>query len=732
MGCANTKIDNEENVARCRNRKRFMKQAVASRHALAAAHIAYIYSLKNIGAAFRQFADSDVKGCRSPIPSLLKTSSEPLPPPTPLFLRYPSPPATPIHRSVSLPALRLQNGAPSPDKSKLLSPPASLPEEDDDEEHKDYLYGDAQPPPPPTLAAAAAPPPPPAPRSFTWDFTDFFRPAEPSLHLQEMRKSKQMQEAMEEQNGTADYSPAPYPEHGEHNDIYGDDQTENDRYMHSENDRYIQTENDKYMMSEGSSPDNVIVKSEVVNELVCLDRREMALVPSLRTGTELVDVLKVVDDWFLKAHESGKDVGRLLEALRIQYHSNFIKPKGFPDRTSSKIVRTMSLNRWSSHSQRMTLPIKGMVEDSGGMAGSHASTLDRLFAWEKRLYEEVKGAETIRTEYEKQCALLRRKNTRGAGNESIDKTRAAINSLRTRIVIALQAVDTVTTAVHKLRDEELYPQLLEILQGLTFMWNEMYDCHQRQREIVKDMKALEVLESADATSNLRRQATSQLELSLTNWYNSLNKVINTQREYLHNVNSWLRLSLQPVETEPRDRLSSPVRNDPPPIYYLCIEWQQALDRLPDKVALEAIKSFSAVVRVMVDLQSDEVRHRKKVEVLSRELHRRVVALQNYERKHADEVPFRYERNELITAIVPYKTPHSAKQAAIDVLKRKLDEENEKVKKAIQASRAMTINSFQTGLPSIFQAVTGFAQVCCQTYQGLYSQINSNQFSRINR
>ncbi|KAJ7537432.1 hypothetical protein O6H91_11G005700 [Diphasiastrum complanatum] len=700
MGCGVSKVENEETVSRCKVRERFMKQAVASRQALAAAHIAYIHSLKNIGAAFRQFAESNIQ---APIISLPKTSSQPMPPPPPLFLLHPSPPGS-IHRSLSLPPHILHNGSDSPDNTnKPLSPRDSLPEEEDDHDGKEYLYGDAQPPPPPPLLGVAAPPPPPAPRSFTWDFTDFFHTADPSLQLQEMRKSKQMLE--EEHNGTVDYS---LPD----NEMYQEEQAENGGY--------------------GSSPDNAIVKNQVVNELMCLDRRELALVPSLRTGDELVDVLRAVDDWFLRAYESGKEVGRMLEALKIHYHSNFLDPKEYSDHTSSKRFSTISLRHWSSQSQRMTTPLKGTAEDieGRGMAGSHASTLDQLFAWEKKLYEEVKRAETFRIEYERQCALLRRKNTRGVGNESIEKTRAAIKSLQTRIAIALQAVDTAAAAIQKLRDNELYPQLLKLLQGLTSMWKDMYDCHQRQRRIVLEMKTLEELESADGTSNLHRQATSELESSLTNWYNSFNKAINVQKEYLLNINSWLRLSILPLEIEFGDRLSSPVRNVTPPIYYLCIEWQQALERLPDQVASEAIKSFAAVIRDIVDLQSDEVRHRKKVEVLSKELQKKVAALQNYERRHVDEVSLPDEHIEPVTAIVPYKSPHSTQKAAIDALQRKLEEENEKMKKAIQGARAMTINSFQTGLPSIFQAVTGFAHVCCQTYQGLYNQVNSGQFLRL--
>lgn len=62
MGCTNSKVSTEEGVARCKQRKRLMKQAVASRDSLAASHALYMIALKGVGAAFRQFAEGESKG----------------------------------------------------------------------------------------------------------------------------------------------------------------------------------------------------------------------------------------------------------------------------------------------------------------------------------------------------------------------------------------------------------------------------------------------------------------------------------------------------------------------------------------------------------------------------------------------------------------------------------------------------------------------------------------------
>ncbi|KAK0571442.1 hypothetical protein LWI29_015910 [Acer saccharum] len=61
MGCAQSKIDNEESVARCKDRRNIMKDAVVSRNAFAAAHSAFSVSLKNIGAALSDYGHGEAE-----------------------------------------------------------------------------------------------------------------------------------------------------------------------------------------------------------------------------------------------------------------------------------------------------------------------------------------------------------------------------------------------------------------------------------------------------------------------------------------------------------------------------------------------------------------------------------------------------------------------------------------------------------------------------------------------
>ena len=48
---------------------------------------------------------------------------------------------------------------------------------------------------------------------------------------------------------------------------------------------------------------------------------------------------------------------------------------------------------------------------------------------------------------------------------TVDKTRAAIRDLHTHIKVSIHSVEAISKRIETLRDEELQPQLLELVQG---------------------------------------------------------------------------------------------------------------------------------------------------------------------------------------------------------------------------------------------------------------------------
>ena len=47
----------------------------------------------------------------------------------------------------------------------------------------------------------------------------------------------------------------------------------------------------------------------------------------------------------------------------------------------------------------------------------------------------------------------------------IDKTRSVVKDLHSRIIVAIYSADLISKRIEVMRDEELFPQLLEFTQG---------------------------------------------------------------------------------------------------------------------------------------------------------------------------------------------------------------------------------------------------------------------------
>ncbi len=172
MGCNNSKIHSDEAVARCKARRRFMKQAVDSRHAFAASHANYVIALKAVGSALRQFAEGEVKdpaaaGTPSDAPFSSLSNPPPLPPMS-LNRRSSSLSSSPHllrHRKTS-------SSFQSPEIEEVSSapPPLITPIGYDE----DWKYSIQAPP-----SRQGQPPPPPPISQSSWRdlFLDPFRPS---------------------------------------------------------------------------------------------------------------------------------------------------------------------------------------------------------------------------------------------------------------------------------------------------------------------------------------------------------------------------------------------------------------------------------------------------------------------------------------------------------------------------------------------------------------------------
>ncbi|KAJ7556521.1 hypothetical protein O6H91_05G087100 [Diphasiastrum complanatum] len=773
MGCVGSKVQDEVAVLRCRQGKRYLKRAMKSHNALAIAHADYITALKTTGAAFRKFAEFEFKQQQhlsaSPPSSDTEASSssrietskstsfrqmayQNTPFPSKTVIVSPLPPMayqnTPfVSDRVVLSPVRMMAHQTTPFGSEtvVVSPPRSP----DDQRswngyfnYQDYLYNDAPPAgvnsnTPATSsqeepASYQYPPPSPPPPIFSsgWEWLDLFRAAPMSMHFQEPRRykhedSKQVVEEEEIPALEVEGTP-PREKKGEQKDEIEEVKADERNHVTVENDNLKEVEPEEHQkenLEELSHKDEIrsLTPSKLEpEEMFTKKDLDPTATNIFRKSRNMLELLTEIDVQFSKAFESGKNVSKVLEASKIHYYSSFgdlrVSRGYWSPRTPLSSISSSSTSTSTSEDSTAEDP---------GLLGSHASTLDKLYAWEKKLYKEVKGLESSNIEFERKCRRLQTLLDKGEGDEKIERARASRKALETEVIVAGQAMDETVSAIRNLIDDELYPQLLQLIEGSTTMWKEMCACHQHQRDAVAflhipDEHALET------TSYAQRQVTLELQSALDTWQSNFSAVVSIQREYIRNLNMWLSISLFRPDRESMQRAASLPTKATPRIYHLCQQWKQALDKLPDKKVVNALKQFSEIVRRIVRLHDDEYFIKKKLDSLTKDVSKKIQALRIAERKHGDPVAVKKENS--ANEHFAIRGPLDDQREELERLRRRVEQEQEKYNQAVRETRSSTLRGLKEGLPELFEALSDFATECAQKYQSLYSQAKNGKLA----
>ena len=134
------------------------------------------------------------------------------------------------------------------------------------------------------------------------------------------------------------------------------------------------------------------------------------VVPAEVPRVDLLQVLAEIDDRFLKASESAGEVSKALEANRMHYHSNFADTRGHIDHSA----RVMKIITWNRSFRSMQNGDDGKDEFENDEEETLATVIDKILAWEKKLYDEVKAGEIMKLEYQRKVALLNRQKRNNA------------------------------------------------------------------------------------------------------------------------------------------------------------------------------------------------------------------------------------------------------------------------------------------------------------------------------
>ncbi|KAJ9680562.1 hypothetical protein PVL29_019777 [Vitis rotundifolia] len=794
MGCTASKLDNEDAVRRCKERRRLMKEAVYARHHLAAAHADYCRSLRNTGSALSKFAAGEPLSVSDRTPAVLlrnpssvsNSSYQPpprVPSPAPSLRRPPPPPAFSPSPSPTIASSKLPHilSASSLNTSRRRKPPklphilsesslASSPvsQRSDGKYHIPTAYRAHS-----TYSST------PSQTSSVWNWENFYPPSPPDSeffqrhtdddkhseppeseffrrHTDDDKRSEPPEsEFFRRHTDDVKHSEPPDSEffrrptngdkHSErlhqhqhqHQHHHLDDdgeETEREEVQCSEwGDHYSTTsssdEGDVESRSEignrsnfGSSVHNepTTVKSKFPPASKSDKFDDAGSSVSYGAGTGEISDLKIVvrhrdlseivaslNEYFDMAASAGERVSEMLEIGRAQLDRSFRQLKKTVYHSSGVLSNLSST--WTS---KPPLAVKyqldaGSLHEPGGPK-SLSSTLDRLFAWEKKLYQEVKARESVKIAHEKKLSTLQSQEYKGDDEIKLDKTKAAIKRLQSLIIVTSQAVSTTSTAINELKDTDLVPQLVELCHGFMYMWKSMNQFHEVQNHIVQQVRGLvNRVGKGESTSELHRQATQGLESAVSAWHSSFCRLIKYQRDFILSLQGWLRLTLIPLNN---DNING--HREQSVVFAFIDEWKLALDRLPDTVASEAIKSFVHVVHGISGKQAEELKIKKRTETASKELEKKASSLRNIEKKF-------YHSYSMVGIGLPdsgpdnghgldARDPLSEKKSELAACQRRVEDEMVRHSKAAEVTRALTLNNIQTGLPGVFQAMTSFS------------------------
>lgn len=693
MGCVASKLEEEEEVVGiCRERKHQLKLAVDRRYTLADAHYRYCQSIYGVSAAIKLFV------ARHSSPS------------SPFLITFPPPsPPNPKENVVSNP-LFLQQTPSEPTKETVAceSCESSTSEEEMDKEEEEeplcgYFYMEVPPPSTPSPQ-----------RDFGWDFFNPFNHVRPEIVSGYNRISEEENlRVVREQEGIPDLEEdGERLEEGSKVAVLAEEKVNVDRESGAEVVKTLDTSSNANA-SQGEQKGLTVIDTPV-------------------RGRELLEALKDIEDHFIRAYDSGKDVSRMLEVNRVQLLSNLEEIK----ENSTKIIQSITWRSTSSRSSSCRSLVASnskssstwtefkndLFDDYGGMdSGSHSLTLGRLYAWEKKLYEEVKAGDSTRRLYEKKCNQLRNQDVRGDEGLTVDKTRATVKDLYSRILVAIKSAETISKQIEKLRDEELQPQIVELLQGMMKSWKIMLESHEIQNKIMFEVKTFTCPTYGKFCNDSHRLATLQLEAELHNWRACFVEYNAAQKAYIEALHGWLSKFVVPeVEFYSRSRCSAPPCHvNGPPLLILCRKWLASMDRLPDKAVSYAIRSCGKDVRALWVQQGEEQQQKRKVDSLSKELERKILTFQKAEKRICELKLADHPEDQGIDHQAEFL---KERKDLLDNFKNKVDLEKENHQNCMQETQRITLNGFQTAFGRVFESMTEFSKAAMKMYTDL---LNSN-------
>lgn len=251
------------------------------------------------------------------------------------------------------------------------------------------------------------------------------------------------------------------------------------------------------------------------------------------------------------------------------------------------------------------------------------------------------------------------------------------------------------------------------------MWGTMLEHHKSQSRTAMALKSLDISQSPKETSEHHHKRTIQLWIVVQEWHSQFDKLVTNQKNYITALKKWLRLNLIPIESNLKEKVSSPPRPQNPPIQALLQAWNDHLEKLPDELAKTSISNFAAIIETIMQHQQDEMRLKAKCEETAKELERKTRQFNDWHSKYMQKrIPDENDREH------PGDDPHDEvvieRKLVVETLSNRLKDEEESYQKECVLVRDKSLASLKNHLPELFRALSEFSYACSDMYSRLRS------------
>ncbi|KAL4559202.1 hypothetical protein LXL04_031336 [Taraxacum kok-saghyz] len=424
------------------------------------------------------------------------------------------------------------------------------------------------------------------------------------------------------------------------------------------------------------------------------------------------EVFNEIKKEFEIAFRCGKEVAEMLEAGKVPYHPKFSVLKAALSRILNPFSSSLHLKQ-SEMSRFQTTKLARSYHLDAVASISLSSTLEKLYTWEKKLYKQVKDEERLRLKYDNMCKRLKDLDERGAEYSKIDAVRASVRRKLTKLDVCIKTIDAISLEIQKVRDEELQPQLSELIYEyektiiiyvicrFVRMWKLIAKCHRKQFQAVDASKTWSLKANISRRSD---NATHVLIIGVLNWCKHFEDWINAQKSFVNSLNAWLQecIDHKSVVTIDGNIPFSPGHIGAPPIFIISNDWHAGVNRVKDHHVSTALRVFVSDLKQLLEKRDDEQRQRLKSEQLAKEFSEKRQILRT---------------GSLETGVLPADD----RKVELRLLRKKTEEARGIHKEAVKSVHEAASKCVNGGLIPVFKALKDFSFDSLQVHEQVRSQ-----------